>query len=164
MHHGHWFCLLYTRDNKNWKKLDCKTVGFFFSKSVNKTEKSGVRVLRARSARASHVRRACEAREIKNVSPQFCSLFSASFQTFCLTARAYLNTQKYGLFCSLQRSQDSQLGVCVLLLVLLRCLSLWRFIETAKKNQQCVGPLKWESGAKVKRCCLILFFELEQCL
>ena len=29
------------------------------------------------------------------------SLFSASFQTFCLTARAYLNTQKYGLFCSL---------------------------------------------------------------
>ena len=27
--------------------------------------------------------------------------FSASFQTFCLTARAYLNTQKYGLFCSL---------------------------------------------------------------
>ena len=29
------------------------------------------------------------------------SLFSASFQTFRLTARAYLNTQKYGLFCSL---------------------------------------------------------------
>ena len=26
---------------------------------------------------------------------------SASFQTFCLTARAHLNTQKYGLFCSL---------------------------------------------------------------
>ena len=25
----------------------------------------------------------------------------ASFQTFCLTARAYLNKQKYGLFCSL---------------------------------------------------------------
>ena len=24
-----------------------------------------------------------------------------AFQTFCLTARAYLNTQKYGLFCSL---------------------------------------------------------------
>ena len=32
---------------------------------------------------------------------QSCSLFSALFQTFCLTARAYLNTQKYGLFCSL---------------------------------------------------------------
>ena len=29
------------------------------------------------------------------------ALFSASFQTFCLTARADLNTQKYGLFCSL---------------------------------------------------------------
>lgn len=27
----------------------------------------------------------------------------ASFQTFYLTARAYLNTQKYGLFCSLGR-------------------------------------------------------------
>ena len=30
------------------------------------------------------------------------TMFSASFQTFCLTARAYLNTQKYGLFCSLR--------------------------------------------------------------
>ena len=39
--------------------LDCKTVGFFFSKSVKKL--------------------------VKRVS----------FQTFCLTARAYLNTQKY---------------------------------------------------------------------
>ena len=36
-----------------------------------------------------------------SVSPQSRSLFSASFQTFCLTAHAYLNTQKYGLFCSL---------------------------------------------------------------
>ena len=53
----------------------------FFSKSV----KRGVRVLSARSVRASHARKA----------------FSASFQIFCLTARAYLNTQKYGLFCSL---------------------------------------------------------------
>ena len=26
----------------------------------------------------------------------------ASFQTFCLTARAYLNAHKYGLFCSLE--------------------------------------------------------------
>ena len=34
-------------------------------------------------------------REKKNVSPESRSL------TFCLTARAYLNTQKYGLFCSL---------------------------------------------------------------
>ena len=37
---------------------------------------------------------------IFSVSPQSHSLFLASFQTFCLTARAYLNTQKYGLFCS----------------------------------------------------------------
>ena len=38
---------------------------------------------------------------IFSVSPQSLSLFSASFQTFCLTACPYLNTQKYGLFCSL---------------------------------------------------------------
>ena len=37
---------------------------FFFSKSVKKSVKRGVRVLRARSARASHARRACEAREV----------------------------------------------------------------------------------------------------
>ena len=39
---------------------------------------------------------------IFSVSPQSHSPFSASFQTFCLTARTYLNTQKYGLFCSLE--------------------------------------------------------------
>ena len=39
---------------------------------------------------------------IFTVSPQSCSLFSALFQTFCLTAQAYLNTQKYGLFRSLK--------------------------------------------------------------
>ena len=77
---------------------------FFFSKSLKKSVKRGVRVLRAWSARASHARRACEARE-KSVSPQSRSLFSALFQTFCLTARAYLNTQKYGLFCSLSTSR-----------------------------------------------------------
>ena len=59
-----------------------------------------VRVLRARSARASQGRRERK-NGIFSVSPQSGSLFSASFQTFCLTARAYLNTQKYGLFCSL---------------------------------------------------------------
>ena len=31
---------------------------------------------------------------------------SASFQTFCLTARAYLNTQKYGLFSSLPQKKN----------------------------------------------------------
>ena len=82
----------------------------FFSKSVKKSVKRGVRVLRARSARASHVIEYAKIRtvlqskgtvRIFSVSPQSRSLFSASFQTFCLTARAYLNTQKYGLFCSL---------------------------------------------------------------
>ena len=36
----------------------------------------------------------------KRLSPVSLSL-SASFKTFCLTARAYFNTQKYGLFYSL---------------------------------------------------------------
>ena len=65
--------------------LDCKTV-VFYSKSVKKWVKRGVRVLRARSSRASHAL----------LSPQSRSLFSASFQTFSSTARAYLNTQQYG--------------------------------------------------------------------
>ena len=39
-----------------------------------------------------------------SVSPRSRSLFSSSFHTFCLTARAYLNTQKYGLFCSLLKN------------------------------------------------------------
>ena len=39
----------------------------------------------------------------KSVSRQSRSLFSASFETFCLTARKYLNTQKYGLFFSLSK-------------------------------------------------------------
>ena len=38
---------------------------------------------------------------IFSVCPQSRSLFSASFHTFCLTARAYLNTQKCELFCRL---------------------------------------------------------------
>ena len=46
-------------------------------------------------------------KSINSVSPQSHSPFSASFQTFCLTARAYLNTQKYGLFSSLTSSPGS---------------------------------------------------------
>ena len=62
------------------ERLDCKTVGFSLkiSKEIGKAWRKSL-----------------------TVSPQSCSVFSASFQTFCLTARAYLNTQKYGLFCSL---------------------------------------------------------------
>ena len=39
---------------------------------------------------------------LTRVSPQSRSLLSTSFQTFCLSVLAYLNTQKYGLFCSLE--------------------------------------------------------------
>ena len=61
------------------ERLDCKTVGFSLkiSKEIGKAWRKSL-----------------------TVSPQSCSVFSASFQTFCLAARAYLNTQKYGLFCS----------------------------------------------------------------
>ena len=45
--------------------VDCKTVGFFL-KISKEIGKRGVRVVRARSARASHARRACEAREKKS--------------------------------------------------------------------------------------------------
>ena len=75
---------------------------FFFSKSVKKSVKRGGRALREQSARVSREREKILASRIFSVSPvQSRSLFSASFQTFCLTARAYLNTQKYGLFRSL---------------------------------------------------------------
>ena len=76
--------------------FDCKTVGFFLKirKEIGKAWCKGLACAKRASERVR--------REKKNpVSPQSRSLFSASFQTFCLTARAYLNTQKYGLFCSL---------------------------------------------------------------
>ena len=59
--------------------LDCKTVGFFLkiSKEIGKARRKSLTRAK-RSARAPR-------------------------QTFYLTARAYLNTQKYGLFCSLTR-------------------------------------------------------------
>ena len=53
----------------------------FFSKSVKKSVKRGVRVLRARSARASHARKACEAREKK---PYFQRLSPVSLSVFSL--------------------------------------------------------------------------------
>ena len=83
--------------------VDCKTVGFFFSKSVEKSVKRGVIVVRARA------RRACESR----------SVFSASFQTFCLTARAFLNRQKFGLFCSLPFGRVNK-NYCIVLYRLLQ--------------------------------------------
>ena len=67
-----------------------KQSGFFFLKISKEIGKAWCkRVLRAR--------RACEA------SLFFFKLF---FQTFCLTARGYLNTQKYGLFCRLAQKGE----------------------------------------------------------
>ena len=66
-----------------------KQSGCFFlkiSKEIGKTWCK--RVLRAR--------RACEAS----------FLLLLFFQTFCLTARLYLNTQKYGLFCRLAQKGE----------------------------------------------------------
>ena len=83
------FCLI--------QGLDCKTVRFFpkISKEFgNAWRKSLTRAKRASLTRPTGVR-------IFSVSPQSRSLFSDSFQTFCLTARLYLNTQKYVLFRSL---------------------------------------------------------------
>ena len=60
--------------------VDCKTVGFFLK--ISKEIGNAWRKSLMRANRASLT-------------------FSASFHTFCLTARAYLNTQKYGLFYSL---------------------------------------------------------------
>ena len=71
------------RNKKNATSLlkkDCKTV----SKSVKKSVKRGVRVLRAQSARAPHS----------------LSVFSL-VPDLLFDFRAYLNTLKYGLFCSL---------------------------------------------------------------
>ena len=83
--------------------IDCKTVGFFPSKSFS----LALDVAHARSARASHNRRTCEARE-KSVSRRSRSPFSASLQTSCLIVCKYLNTQKGGLFCSLRQLRISQ--------------------------------------------------------
>ena len=79
--------------------LHCKTVGFS-SKSVKKSEKAWRESL-TREAREQHTPVGLVRGEQKTVSPQSRSLFSASFQTFCLTVRASLNLQKYRLFCSL---------------------------------------------------------------
>ena len=49
----------------------------FFSESVKKSVKRGVRILRARSARVSHAGRV---NRTFSVSPQSRSLFSGSFQ------------------------------------------------------------------------------------
>ena len=78
----YWWCQEKIDVGHSWdlKGYRLQNSRFFFSKSVKKSVKRGVSVLRARRA----------------------ILKSVSFQTFCLTARTYLNKQKYGLFCSLK--------------------------------------------------------------
>ena len=74
--------------------IDCKTVGFFLkiSKEIGKACRKSLKRAKLASLTRPY---------FYSVSPQSRCLFSASFQTSCLTARAYLNMQKYGLFCSL---------------------------------------------------------------
>ena len=79
------------------KRVDCKTV-VFSSKSVKKSVKRWVRLFRAKLASLERP---------TSVSGE--RLFSASFQTFCLTAHAYLNTQKNRLFCSLSSAPPTEL-------------------------------------------------------
>ena len=74
----------------------------------SKSDICSLRISHARSVRASHAR-------ISSVFPQSRSPFSASLQTFCLTARAYLNTQKYGLFWSPSITQPRGL-ICLTIL------------------------------------------------
>ena len=65
---------------------------FFFSKSVKKSVKRGVRFVRARSARASHALRACEARG-KKTTVRF------PYNEFVLT-RGFKNVVELSKICS----------------------------------------------------------------
>ena len=81
---------------------------------------------------------------IFSVSPQSRSLFSASFQTFCLTARAHLNAQKYGLFCSLHLFCSR--GISVRRLRPMVCQNgsnFERLRKNSKKTQRCVRIAKF---------------------
>ena len=73
-----------------WEAREIAKQSVFFSKSVKKSVKRGVRVLRARSASLKR--------------PYVLSVFSlARSRTFVwLLARTWILTQKYGLFCSLE--------------------------------------------------------------
>ena len=61
--------MLIDQQRQNQQQYQTAKQSVFFSKSVKKSVKCGVRGIRARRARASHARRACEARE---KSPYFC--------------------------------------------------------------------------------------------
>ena len=80
--------------------VDCKTVGFFhkISKEIGKAWRKSLKG----EAREPHMPVGRVRREKKkNVLASLRSLtlrFQPRSRPFCLTARVYLNTQKYGLF------------------------------------------------------------------
>ena len=85
--------------------LDFKTVGFFLkiSKEIGKAWRKGLMLAKGASLTP------CEAR--KKVSLSVFSLVPNIL--CCLTACAYLNTQKYGLFCScLEHCFSNNVGSC----------------------------------------------------
>ena len=55
------------------------------------------------------LRKPREPHTLMPIGVQSCSLFSASLMTLRLTVRAYVNTQKYGLFCS-RKTLNSNYG------------------------------------------------------
>ena len=67
------------RSGGNKREIDCKTVRFFLLKKIGLEEIESNSSLRVLRARATHARRACEAREIIffGVSSQSRSPFSA---------------------------------------------------------------------------------------
>ena len=80
------------------KRVDWKTVGFFLkiSKEIGKAWRKTLS-----GAKLASLERPTDVWGER--------LFSATFQTFCLTAHACLNTQKYGLFCSLSSALPTEL-------------------------------------------------------
>ena len=78
---------------------------FFFSEPVKKSVKRGVRVLLARSKALEPYTPVGRVRR-ERLSPVSLSVFSP-FQTFCLTARAYLNTQNTDCFRLQSKLQDT---------------------------------------------------------
>jgi len=85
------FCGRHPTARKFFRMARLQNSRVFSQKSVKKSVELGVRVLRARNARALHALHA-------HPQPQSRCPFSASFQTFCLTARAYLNAQNTDCF------------------------------------------------------------------
>ena len=87
------------------------------------------------SGRAAHAKRLLFAKRTVrsfSVSRQSRSLFSASFQTCCLTALAYLNAQKYGLFCSLLSKEITSISFP----------DLWRRDKNFRILQECDHRVK----------------------